>query len=110
MEPGQRTHKQASLMVRVPTLGIDVNGIMEINGLQSGNPRKGHATALMHQVCAEADLSGDVLILLVEAFADGSMTEELLKKWYSRFGFKVAQKSPCLMLREPQKPMIAMVH
>lgn len=108
MTPGPRTHKQASVTIAAP-MGLPAeyhDDFRELTALHSGNPRKGDATALMYQVCAEADRNSKALLLLVEAYDDGSMTGDMLRKWYSRFGFKVAQESPCLMLRAPERPTI----
>ena len=108
MNPGQRIHKQASLTVAVPTgLPEDMQqDFVEILSIRSENPRKGHATALMHIVCAEADHAGKILMLKVGAFDDG-MSDEQLAKWYSRFGFVEVQKEPAmLMARAPQPPKI----
>lgn len=76
--------------------------VREIVGLNSGNPRKGHATALMHQVCDEADDGRNVLMLMV-AQPDGSeLSNEKLVKWYGKFGFKPTKDemaSPVVMVR-----------
>ncbi|MFA7279597.1 MAG: GNAT family N-acetyltransferase [Sterolibacterium sp.] len=102
MTPGLREHKQASLRLAVPTgLPEDMrSGIREVLDVASTNPRKGHATALMHEVCAEADKHGCVLLLTPRAFSEGMSTEQL-SKWYARFGFEVVQTEPeTLMARQ----------
>jgi hypothetical protein len=106
MKPGQRTHKQASARIVDPDWLPETHraNVREISALQSGNQRKGHATALMHQICAEADIAANTLVLLV----DESDQEQAarLKKFYIGFGFNIAQIEPCIMLRAPQKPLI----
>ena len=81
----------------------------ELVGVQSTNPRKGHATALMHTVCAEADREWMTLLIQVKPFDDG-MTEDQLMRWYGRFGFVQIQAEPILMARSPQKPVILRAH
>lgn len=111
MTPGRRTHKAASCRVAV-AMGLPEDmreQTREIVGVQSTNPRKGHATALMHTVCAEADREWMTLLIHVEPFSDG-MTEEQLLRWYGRFGFVKIQDDPILMARSPQKSMILRAH
>lgn len=111
MTPGLRKYKSASLRLAVP-FGIEDadpaeterlrEGIVEIIDLQSGNARKGHATALLKNVCVEADVEQKVLMLQVNAFDDG-MGNEQLQRWYERNDFKVVQTSPVLLMtRVPQ--------
>lgn len=110
MTPGPRTYKQATLTVAVPSgLPEDMReDFMEILSVRSDNPRKGHATALMHMVCTEADRAGKLLMLKVGAFDDGGMNNEQLAKWYGRFGFVEVQKEPAvLMARQAEHPRIA---
>ena len=65
MQPGLREHKQASLRVAIPeALPEHMRPRMrELISIQSGNPRKGHATALLYQVCQEADDACMTLII-----------------------------------------------
>ena len=111
MTPGLRTHKAASLRVAIAEgLPSEMwNVTREILDVHSTNPRKGHATALLHEVCVEADNWWMTLIVQVRPFDDG-MTLEQLARWYSRFGFNVVQESPCLMARSPQPPKIERIH
>lgn len=103
MKVGTRCHKQASCRIAIATaLPEDMHeGTREVVSLASDNPRKGHATFLMHQVCAEADVDGIVLILMPKPFGEG-MTEEQLVKFYERFGFALIQPEPKLMARQPR--------
>lgn len=112
MNAGLRTHKQASCRVEVPT-GIPdhlQNTVRELVGIESTNPRKGHATALLHQVCAEADQHIKVLMLHVEPFDDGLSIEQL-EKFYGKFGFMVAGREPVLiMVRAPECSALVRAH
>ena len=104
MTPGLREFKGATLRVAVPeSVPEDMrHGLRELLSVHASNPRKGQATALMHEVCAEADRSGFVLMLRPEPFDDGMTLEQLLA-WYVRFGFELIQREPCLlMVRDPR--------
>ena len=100
---GLHTHKGASLRIVKPQLPDEASDrvrstVFEVVGVQSDNPRKGHATALMYQVCAEADRGAKVLMLMVTENA------EKLVKWYQRFGFKPTKDeldTPVVMVRAP---------
>ena len=107
---GLRTYKSASCRVVVPDLPEHLQDkVREIASVGASERRRGHATALMHTVTAEADLAQLVLILKVEP-TDG-MTDEQLLKFYGKFGFEVIQSEPCiLMQRAPQRPRIALAH
>lgn len=117
MNIGLRTHKDASLRIALAE-GIPEEmreRVREILSVQSSNPRKGHATALMHQTCAEADKWGYILLVQVRPFADG-MTQEQLIRWYSRFKFVKIQDAaddgaPAILMARPQQPpAIARIH
>ena len=109
MKPGHRMHKGASLRIVAPQLPEEASDtvratVLEIAAVQSGNPRKGHATALMHQVCGEADRNAKVLMLMVTENA------EKLVKWYQRFGFLLTKDgldTPVVMVRAPEPIRIA---
>lgn len=109
MTPGMRYHKQASLRVVVATGLPDEmrDDVREIASVTSTARGRGEATALMHTVCAEADRDWKTLMIKVEPFDDGALDESKLRKWYSQFGFRVIQESPCLMARSPERPRIA---
>jgi hypothetical protein len=100
---GRREFRSATARLIVPELE-DIELIArtrQINDLNSSNPRKGHATALMHQICDEADKNGFLLILEARPFADG-ITQEQLEKFYQKFGFwAIEQEGPRLMARMP---------
>jgi hypothetical protein len=101
---GPRTYKGASLRIVAPQLPDEASdavraNTLEVTGVQSSNPRKGHATTLMYQVCAEADHASKVLMLMVTENA------EKLVKWYQRFGFKPTKDAldmPVVMVRAPK--------
>jgi hypothetical protein len=102
MTPGIRQHKAASCRVAVP-MGLPEDmrdATRELVGVQSGNPRKGHAKALLRAICSEADADWVTLLLHVEPFNDG-MDIDRLKKFYAGCGFVEIQKDPCLMARSP---------
>lgn len=104
MTPGLRDYKQATLRVAIPECLPEEmrEKTREIVSVHSANPRKGHATLLMHQVCAEADRSGMVLILMPAKFDEG-MGDEKLQRWYAKFGFALIQETPPLMARQVQR-------
>lgn len=103
---GLREHKGATLRLEIPT-GLPEEyrtGIREIVGLHSSNPRKGHATTLLLDVCHEADKAGIVLLLLPRKFDEG-MDDEKLRAFYAKFGFAEIQQEPVvLMARQAQGP------
>ena len=76
-------------------------GLRELIDLTASNPRKGHATALMTKICAEADRARITLLLTAKPFQDG-MTDAQLRDWYARFGFQQIQDEPILMARQVQ--------
>jgi ribosomal protein S18 acetylase RimI-like enzyme len=66
--------------------------------------RQGHARWLMCEVCVEADQAGTVLLLEPDPFEDDAPLDAgALELFYRRFGFRVIQREPCvLMAREPR--------
>lgn len=112
MNVGLRAHRSASLRVAMAEgLPEEIQPLTrEILSVHAGNARKGHATALMHTVCAEADNYWVTLLLQPRKFDDG-MDDEKLVAWYERFGFVRIQDEPVvLMVRSPQLPKIERVH
>ena len=95
MTPGPRYHASASLRIAIcEALPEPMHaGTREIINLRCANPRKGHATALMAEVCLEADKASIVLITQPGQFDDG-MTTEQLTKWYGRMGFVALPHEP----------------
>lgn len=84
------------------------NHVLEVTAVQVARKhrRRGHATALLRIVCAQADLAGKTLLLNVAPFED-AMTAEQLQRWYGdRFGFAVIQQDPILMARAPNQTRI----
>lgn len=109
MNPGLRDHKSATLRIAV-TEGLPVEmweQTREILSIHSTNPRKGHATLLMHQVCAEADRAGIVLILQPHKFDEG-MPDEKLEQWYEKFGFVNFQTVPVVLMARPVQPLMVL--
>lgn len=103
MTPGLRNHKSASLRVIDPVgLPVDMRDqVRELIDVRALNPRKGHASALMKNVCKEADIEWLTLLVRVKAFDDG-LSDEQLQKFYGKFGFEKIQDEPCLMSRSPR--------
>lgn len=104
---GLREHRSASLRIAIAD-GLPERMrklTREVLSVRSTNPRKGHATALMHEVCNEADKWWITLIVQPSKFDDG-MDDAKLVPFYSRFGFVVFQNEPCLMARSPQLPRV----
>lgn len=75
-------------------------GIRELKSLfvAPDKRKKGDATALMYQVCYEADRKG--IVLFLEPVADGGMPQKKLEKFYKGFGFIELQHKPLLMARQ----------
>jgi predicted N-acetyltransferase YhbS len=71
--------------------------LRELTELSTGSEEqgKGHGSALMREVCEEADKSATVLMLIADSTK--------LADWYSRFGFQLIQVTPRLMLRSPRQ-------
>ena len=57
---------------------------------------QGHGSALMRDICAEADKERTVLMLTADT--------RRLAEWYGRFGFMLIQAEPLLMVR-PNEPV-----
>jgi GNAT superfamily N-acetyltransferase len=98
---GTRTHGHASLKLAVPTaLPDDLRGpVVELRSLHTRKDKRGQgeATALMADVCNEADKARRFLFLHVKP--DGPMGTEALANFYIRNGFHPIQAEPLLMLR-----------
>lgn len=108
---GIRTHEGASVeLVKPMSLPAHMRGrVREVFDLKSEEQRKGHASALMRKVCAEADSESRVLMLMVNK-DDGN---EALVKFYQRFGFRPTKdgyEPPIVMLRPPEKRLIEVAH
>lgn len=106
MNIGPREHGPASLQVRVsvalPKRMRD--GTREITKVHTpaDEQGKGHATALLRQVCEEADQAGVVLVLWPRPYGDDiALSSSMLRDWYASFGFKVIQPEPAMMARAP---------
>lgn len=104
MTPGPRDHKSATLRVSLAeALPEEMReATRELVALESTNPRKGHATTLLWDVCHEADRERITLILNPKPFGADGMDAEKLERFYGRFGFHVIQREPVvLMARSP---------
>lgn len=102
---GERKRGAASLMLSIPeSLPEHMHeGVREITNVfvNPAHRNKGYASALMEQVCDEADESQIVLMLMPEPYQDSGRTKEQLLSWYESFGFSAIQDSPCVMARKP---------
>lgn len=108
---GIRTHEGASVEIVTPmSLPAHMRGhVREVFDLKSEEQRKGHASALMRKVCAEADIETMALMLMVNV----EDTAETLVKFYQRFGFKATKDGyeiPIVMIRPPEKRLIEVAH
>lgn len=94
---GTRTHEGASLCLRIPTFAPRSvrQSSRELYRLQTleQDRSKGHASALLAKVCAEADAKGVTLILRAE-------TDSLIP-WYEKHGFDLIQEEPVLLMSRP---------
>lgn len=65
--------------------------------------RSGSASALMDEICADADAESKVLMLYPKAFGSCDRPPvDTLIEWYGSFGFSIIQENPTLMARMPQ--------
>lgn len=106
MNPGPRTLGNATLTIgECRALPKDMRAATrELSGLfvPIESRHSGHATALMHDVCSEADETGITLVLFVQPFDDPDLSRAQLADWYARrFGFVPIQAEPLLMARMP---------
>ena len=106
MNIGQRSHGPASLQVRVSMalpkhLRDKTREITKVHtpAAEQGN---GHATALMREVCEEADKAGLTLVLWPRPYGDDiALSAGMLRNWYASFGFRRIQPEPVMMARAP---------
>jgi len=104
MKLGKRVFGAASCKlgrtVQVPEHMRD--SIVELSALfcPAAQRREGFATALVGEICNEADDEGKVLLLHVAPYAPGGLDKAQLTQWYAdRFGFQAIQAEPLLMAR-----------
>lgn len=111
MNTGLRNHRSASVRIEVAeALPEEMRPLTrELVSLKSENPRKGHATSLMWEVCHEADKWWITLFVRPLAFDDG-MPDAKLVPFYEGFGFVKIQDEPVLMARSPQLPRVMVAH
>lgn len=97
MKPGKRMLGPCSLRLGYTQIAPAHlrGGLLEISKLHTPEEerKQGHATRLLAQVCAEADKACKVLVLMADSVP--------LSTFYSRFGFKVMQEHPIVMVRSP---------
>ena len=101
MEIGHRHHGDAQARIRLcPGLGPKLHAsTRELCDLQVREERqgRGHASALLREVCNEADAAGVMLVLFVEPFGTGLSADDLVA-WYGRHGFAEIQARPVRMM------------
>jgi GNAT superfamily N-acetyltransferase len=77
----------------------------EIRSVQTepGAQGQGHASALLHEVCREADAANITLLLWPQPYGEHiALSRMQLADWYARrFGFQTIQPEPILMARMP---------
>jgi GNAT superfamily N-acetyltransferase len=89
---GLRSHESASCRLNY-SMGVPVEmraRLRELSHLSAAEQGKGHGTALMNKVCAEADRAAIVLLLT---------SKPELVEWYERFGFYPLPDSESVMAR-----------
>jgi GNAT superfamily N-acetyltransferase len=101
---GQRTHGNATCRLSY-SQAIPAHmrgGIREITSIYVSESFRGcgDASALMKEVCNEADDNAIVLMLIPKPF-DHGLDQLQLIAWYARHGFIQIQDNPILMARQP---------
>lgn len=114
MTPGPRVLGAASLQVRVsmaiPARMRDRTREITKVHTEPDAQNRGQATALLHEVCKEADRYGITLVLWPRPYGDDiALSQGQLIDWYGRvFGFHQIQAEPPLMARMPWSTPIAL--
>lgn len=107
MPDGPRVYRSATLHIGRTTAVPEHmrDGMRELSSLETPaeDQRKGYATALLHQVTAEADRAAMVLILLPDPHG---IEQATLEAFYARFGFRKIQDAPVLMARQPVRSQV----
>lgn len=103
MDLGPRSYKAASCSVMVPFgLPEECHGhIRELSSLRCTKQRKGYAGVLLHNICFEADMHANSLLVMVRQESEGLSLTDLVN-FYAKRGFELLQLDPILMLRKPQ--------
>ena len=98
---GQRSNAYASCKLAIPTaLPKDMQGpVIELRSLKTRKDKrgKGFASALLAEVCEEADKARRFLFLHCEP--EDGLELEPLANFYIKHGFQPIQAEPLLMLR-----------
>lgn len=106
MRPGRRELNEASLLVSmcdaVPSHMREKT--REITQVHCALParRQRLATMLLNFTCQEADANGITLLLTARPCDDEGPPQEVLVRWYSKFGFRALQDSPLGLLMARQ--------
>jgi GNAT superfamily N-acetyltransferase len=97
MRPGRRELNDCSLQVSLSQAVPEHmrERVREISHLFTKPEARGQrlATALLNFVCQEADANGMTLILTARPSDDDGAPEDVLLKWYAKFGFRQLQDS-----------------
>ena len=101
MDIGPRHHGAASARIRLcpgldPKLQDSTRELCDLSTPQEHQGR-GHASALLRDVCREADEAGVMLVLFVDPFGAGLSAGDLAA-WYGRHGFAEIQAEPVRMM------------
>lgn len=102
MKPGHIVLGHSSLDLSYSSIipAADRDRVLEITSLRTDrwSRGKGHAGALMREVCEQADQHGMFLMLTPEAFGIEGLATEQLADWYTRrFGFMPLPDSSILI-------------
>jgi len=100
---GQQSRGSASCMVS-KTVQVPLSmreSIREVSRVYTPKADRGQglATALMRDLCEQADALHLALLIHVQPYSDSEMDAAQLEAWYARFGFQVFQEFPKLMAR-----------
>lgn len=107
MKPGHIVMGHASLDLSYSGIvpPAERGRVLEITSLRTDrwSRRKGHASALLREVCDQADQNNMLLLIAPEPFGIDGPTAEQLGDWYTRqFGFTPLQLSPTILVRLPR--------
>ncbi len=97
MKPGKRQLGPCTLKLTYSQIVPATlrGGLLEVSQLKTAeeHQRKGYATRLLDEVCAEADKDRKVLVITPD--------NAHLTLFYGRFGFEPIQADPVIMARAP---------
>lgn len=98
MRPGRRELNEASLVVSlceaVPAHMREKTREITCAFVEPAARRTRLATALLNFICQEADANGITLLLTAQPCDDQGPPEDVLVRWYGKFGFTPLQDTP----------------